>query len=316
MPDTPENQAAYPQQGSQKPGLGFPICRIVGITNLSSGALYDAAIGRFQGKGGDEQTLLRTLQGRFQSGDIVMGDAFFATYTFLADMQAKQVDVLMEQQGARKRVTDFRKGRKLGEKDHLIIINKPKIQPDWMSREQFEELPESLTIREFKAAGKVLITTLLCPKAYPKDELKILYRSRWHVELDIRNIKDTLGMNVLSCKTPGMMLKEIWVYLLAYNLLRHVMAHSAQLADIQPRQLSFKHCLQLWQHSLQLMVEMNDELLTQILLLMSGKTVGHRPGRLEPRSIKRRPKAYPLLTKSRAEAREEIRKNGHPKKLK
>ncbi len=133
MPDTQANQTAFPQQRGQKPGLGFPICRVVGITCLASGALINAAIGRFNGKGGDEQTLLRSIQDTFQPGEIVLSDAFFATYFFIATMQARGIDILMEQQGARKRSTDFRCGQKLGKRDHLIVINKPKIRPGWMS---------------------------------------------------------------------------------------------------------------------------------------------------------------------------------------
>ena len=163
MPDTADNQTAFPQEQRQQPGLGFPICRIVGITCLASGALLNAAVGRFNGKGGDEQTLLRTIQDTFQRGDVILGDAFYATYFFLADMQAGGIDVLLEQQGARKRVTDFRKGRKLGERDHLITIDKSKIRPQWMSEAQYNAAPESLTLREFKAGGKIMVTTMACP---------------------------------------------------------------------------------------------------------------------------------------------------------
>jgi hypothetical protein len=137
MPDTSSNQRAYPQQRGQKPGLGFPICRIVGITSLSSGALLNAAVGRFNGKGGDEQTLLRSLQDTFKTGDIVLGDAFFSTYFFITAMQAKGVDILLEQHGARQRTTDFRCGKKLGPRDHLIVIAKPKNKPYWMSDDDY-----------------------------------------------------------------------------------------------------------------------------------------------------------------------------------
>ena len=126
MPDTAANQAVYPQQGGQKAGLGFPICRVVGITCLSIGAVLNAAVGRFNGKGGDEHTLLRTIQDTLEQGDILLGDAFFPSYFLIASMQARGVDILMEQQGARKRITDFRRGRKLGQRDHLIAIEKPK----------------------------------------------------------------------------------------------------------------------------------------------------------------------------------------------
>jgi len=204
MPDTAANQGVYPQQRGQKSGLGFPICRIVGITCLSSGALLNAAVGRFNGKGGDEQTLLRSMQNTFQAGDVVLGDAFFSTYFFIATMQAKGVDILLEQNGARQRMTDFRRGKKLGQRDHLIVISKPKIKPDWMCDEDYHAAPDSITIREFKVSGKVLITTMTCPKLVRKGELKSLYKKRWSVELDIRHLKETMGMNILSCKTPDM----------------------------------------------------------------------------------------------------------------
>ena len=142
LPDTPENQQAFPQQSSQKEGLGFPICRLVGITCLSSGALQNAAIGRFKGKGGDEQTLLRSIQDTFEPGDIVMGDAFFATCFFIAQMQTRGVDILMAQNGARKRIVDFRRrGQRLGTKDHLIVLNRPKVKPCWMDEICYQSAP-------------------------------------------------------------------------------------------------------------------------------------------------------------------------------
>jgi hypothetical protein len=316
MPDTPENQAFYPQQRGQKEGLGFPICRVVGITCLASGALLNAAIGRFNGKGGDEQTLLRSIQDTLAPGDVIMGDAFFPSFFFLAAMREKGVDVLMEQMGARKRVTDFRRGKKLGPRDHLIVIEKPKRQPYWMSEDAYQAAPPTLTIREFKAGGKVMVTTLTCPKTLPKEELSTLYKQRWSVELDIRQIKETMGMNVLSCKSPEMAVKEIWVYLLAYNLIRLLMAQSAFVSDTLPRRLSFKHCLQLWVLWSQKAETVNQEAWHALYTLMAQQCVGNRPGRIEPRAVKRRPKAYPLLTKPRPQARENVKKHGHPKKLK
>jgi len=278
MPDTAANQATFPQQVGQQPGLGFPISRIVGITCLASGALLNAAIGRFNGKGGDEQTLLRTIQDTFQSGDIVLGDAFFATYFFIATMQARGIDILMEQHGSRKRTTDFRCGKMLGKRDHLIVINKPKVRPNGMSELQYNCAPGSLTVRELKAGGKIMVTILMCPKAHPKEGLKSLYQRCWHVELDIRHIKDTMGMNILSCKTPDMIMKEIWIYLLAYNLIRLIMAQSALLADITPRCISFKHCLQLWLFYLHQQQPLDDEKLNVLFQMMAQQRVGNRAG--------------------------------------
>ena len=316
MPDTPENQAAFPQQRGQKTGLGFPICRVVGITCLGSGALLNAAIGRFNGKGGDEQTLLRSIQDTLEDDDIVLGDAFFPSFVFLAAMQDKGVDILMEQMGARRRVTDFRRGQRLGQRDHLVVINKPKIKPDWLSEQAYQAAPDSLVIREFKAGGKIMVTTLTCPKTNPKEELKALYKQRWSVELDIRHIKETMRMNILSCKTPQMALKEIWVYLLAYNLIRLLMAQSAFVANTLPRNLSFKHCLQLWLLWNHQANAASEEQWYVLYTFMAQQRVGNRPGRSEPRAVKRRPKAYPLLTVPRHEARQNVRKHGHPKKLK
>ena len=161
------------------------------------------------------------------------------------------------------------------------------------------------------------MTTLLCPKRTTKAALKVLYRDRWHVELDLRNIKTTLGMEELSCRTPAMAEKELWVYLLAYNLIRLLMAQAAFLADMLPRQLSFKHTLQIWiawrQHGVG---GYDDDKIVGLFILIAQQKVGNRPGRIELRAIKRRLKPFPLLTKPRPIAQENVRKNGHPKKLK
>ncbi len=227
------------------------------------------------------------------------------------------MDGVFEQHGSRRRSTDFRRGQRLGQRDHLIAMKKPKKKPDWMSQEAFDQAPETLTVRELYTGGKLLVTTLTCPKDTSKAALKALYRDRWHVELDLRNIKTTLGMETLSCRTPAMAKKEIWVYLLAYNLIRLLMAQAAQLADLLPRQLSFKHTLQLWLSWRQSDPgNYDDEKLGRLFILIAQQQVGKRPGRIEPRALKRRPKPFPLLVKPRHAAREEVRKNGHPKKLK
>lgn len=182
MPDTPANQAAYPQPSSQAPGLGFPLCRLVTLTCLSSGAVLDAAVSPYQGKGHDEQSLLRGLLGQLQTGDVLLGDAFYATYFLLAELKGRGVDGVFEQYGARRRSTDFRRGHRLGKRDHLIELHKPAKCPPWMTQAQFEQAPDTLTVRELQAGGKLLVTTLLCPNQTPKDEVKSLYRQRWHVE--------------------------------------------------------------------------------------------------------------------------------------
>lgn len=317
MPDTPANQAAYPQPRSQKPGLGFPLCRMVGLVCLGSGALLNAAVGHYRGKGGDEQSLLRSILQSLESGDVLVGDAFYATYFLLCTLRERGIDAVFEQHGSRQRTTDFRRGQRLGARDHLIVLPKPVIKPDWMSRSDYEQAPESLTVRELRSGGKTLVTTLTCPKHTSKAALQWLYHSRWHVELDLRNIKTTLGMEQLSCQTPAMAIKEIWIYLLAYNLIRLIMAQAAMLTHRLPRQLSFKHTVQIWiawTHHANAID--HDDKLHSLFNLIAQQRVGERPGRIEPRAIKRRPKSYPLLTQPRAISRKHVRQHGHPKKLK
>ena len=264
-----------------------------------------------RGKGSDEQALLRAQLDTLKPGDLLLGDAYYATYFLLCALRERGVEAVFEQQGARQRVTDFRRGQRLGARDHLIELHKPKCKPDWMTDAQFANAPEALTVRELHTGGKVLVTTLRCPKQTPKAALKVLYRQRWHVELDLRHIKTTLGMEMLSCKTLEMAQKEIWVYLLAYNLIRLMMAEAATLADCLPRELSFKHTLQLWIAWDERAGADRDEKLHGLFVLIAEQRVGNRPGRIEPRAIKRRPKPYPLLTQPRALAREEIRRVGH-----
>jgi len=316
MPDTPANQAAYPQPRSKKPGLGFPLCRMLGLICLGSGAVLNAAIGPYRGKGGDEQSLLRSVLDTLESGDLLLGDAYFASYFLLCALRERGVDGVFEQQGARRRSTDFRRGKRLGERDHLIELPKPKVRPAWMSVSDYMNAPEQLTVRELHAAGKILVTTLLCPKRTSKADLKELYRQRWHVELDLRNIKTTLGMDLLTCKTPLMAEKEIWVYLLAYNLIRVMMAEAAVLSGCMPRQLSFKHTVQLWISWHRSGTAHDTGLLDGLLVLIAQQVVGDRPGRIEPRAVKRRNKPFPLLTTTRDAAREKVRKYGHPRKPK
>jgi len=315
MPDTPANQAVYTQPRSQRPGLGFPLCRLVGMVCLGSGAVLDAATGRYQGKGGDEQSLLRSMLDCLERGDVLLGDAFYATYFLLCALRERGIDAVFEQHGARRRSTDFRCGQRLGQRDHLIVLHKPAIKPDWMSPADYEQAPDTVTVRELRTGGKTLVTTLLCPRQTGKSALKRLYRNRWHVELDLRNIKTTLGMERLSCQSPAMAIKEIWVYLLAYNLIRLMMAQAARLVQRLPRQLSFKHTVQLciaWDHQ----DRGHADQFQGLLVLIAQQRVGDRPGRIEPRAIKRRPKCYPLLTTPRELARAQVRKHGHPQKLK
>ena len=307
MPDTPENQAFYPQPSSQSRGVGFPLARIVAVICLSTGAVWDAAMGAFEGKGNSELGLLRTLGAAFCAGDVMLADAFYCNFFLIATMQAAGVDVVFRQNGARK--TDFRRGRQLGLRDHRVCWARP-CRPEWMTPEQFAAFPEELTVREVKVEGRVLVTTMLDHRSVSKGELAQLYAQRWNAELDLRNIKTTLGADVLSCKTPQMNEKEFWVHLLAYNLIRLLMAQAAVSAEVNPRQLSFKHTVQIWTEwtAQGLSAASHNNVL---FTLIAQIKVANRPGRFEPRMKKRRPKSYPWLKASRARARWRIAMHGH-----
>jgi len=317
MPDTPENQSVYPQRSTQQPGIGFPQCRLVGVLDLSGGGVIDVAYGACAGKGSGEQGLLRKLLGAMQTGDVVLGDALFPDYFLLCTLQAMGVDCLCEQMSGRARIADFRKGTKLGACDHLISYPKPPIKPGWLSQSDYDAAPQSLRVRELRFSprkgvkGKTLVTTLCCAKRYKKSDLKELYKDRWQVEINFRHIKTTLGMDVLSCKTPQMVEKEIWVYLLAYNIIRIIMAQSALQAGCSPNELSFKHSTQLWLAWGRYALVVDQASWIALLNAMAQKRVGRRPGRIEPRERKRRPKSYPWLKKPRDQARKDVIKYGH-----
>ncbi len=303
LPETAENQACYPQPSGQALGVGFPKARIVGVVSLSHGAVLGAAMGPLKGKGSGEHGLFRQLLKTLCRDDVLLADSYYCSYFLLAELQARGVDVVLEQHGARH--TDFRCGESLGKRDHLMTWHKP-ARPDWMSRDEHQRHPDTLTVREVNVDKKILVTTLLKPKVTPKHALGELYTERWNVELDFRNIKTTLGMECLRCQTPAMCEKEMWVYLLAYNLIRLLMAQAANQENLPPRHLSFKHTLQVWLawSARQLYVQDFDH--TALFKLIAQIRVGNRPDRVEPRAVKRRPKEYPRLMVPRQQARRAI----------
>ena len=308
MPDTPQNQAVYPQPSSQASGVGFALARLVMVICLATGAALDAAIGPHRGKGTGELGLVRRLLAGFCPGDVMLADALYCNYFLIATLMAAGVDVLFEQNGAR--ITDFRRGQSLGTRDHIVRWPKPAARPEWMTPEQYAHAPDEITLREVKVGHQVLLTTLLDHRRVSKDDLSQLYARRWNVELDLRNLKTTTGMDILSCQTPQMNEKQLWVHLLAYNVIRLLMAQAACNASVDPRSLSFKHTVQLWMEwgSRGLSATKDGGLL---FTLIAQCRVGHRPGRIEPRMRKRRPKPYPWLKVPRAQARRQVQKHGH-----
>ena len=308
MPDTPENQAAYPQPSTQATGVGFPLARLVMVICLATGVALDAAIGPHRGKGSGELGLVRRLLEGFTAGDVMLADALYCNYFLIAALVAQGVDVLFEQNGSR--ITDFRRGQSLGQRDHIVRWPKPASRPEWMTPEQYAQAPEEITLREVKVGRHVLVTTLHDHRRVSKSDLSALYASRWNVELDLRNLKTTTGMDVLSCQTPQMNEKQLWVHLLAYNVIRLLMAQAACNAELDPRSLSFKHTVQLWTEWVARgLCSVNDR--QRLFTLIAQCKVGHRAGRIEPRMRKRRPKPYPWLKVPRAQARRDVQRNGH-----
>ena len=315
MPDTEANQAEYPQSRSQKPGLGFPIARILLVISLAVGTVLEAAMGPYRGKETGELGLLRQISGALKSGDIALADRLFCSYWVIVDSQDRGVDVVFRLHQTRK--TDFRRGRRLGPDDHIVTW--PKAQrPEWMSPADYARMPKELQLREIRVRIKdrkkrtreiVIVTTLLDPIKYPASEIGDLFRQRWHAELDIRSLKSTLGMEMLRTKSPEMVRKEIGVHLLAYNLIRGVMAEAARGREIVPRELSFNGARQTLRAFGETHLYEPKEIAAdfpRLLRLISQKRVGDRPDRCEPRAIKRRGKPYHLLTIPRAEAKERI----------
>ena len=313
MPDTPANQVCYPQHGRQKEGVGTPLARLVGVISLAHGAVLDVAMGPYKGKESGEHGLFRTLLDCFVGGDVMLADAYYASFFLIAELASRGVDVVFEQHGARD--TDFRAGVRLGRCDHVVKWAKPAARPSWMTVEQYQSYPDELTLREVKVRDKVLVTSFIDPREVGKREIGHLFLERWNVELDLRAIKTTLGMEDLSCKTPEMCEKEMWVHMLAYNLIRLLMAQAAADAKVLPRQLSFKHTLQIWVawSQRQFLTDAKEDI-AALFRVIAQVRVGNRPGRVEPRAIKRRPKAFPRLQISRRKARARIRRYGRLKR--
>jgi len=304
MPDTKDNRARYPQHSEQKPGLGFPIARLVALVSLSCGAVLDWAMGPCKGKQTGEDALLRLLYRSLVKGDIVLADRYHCSYFTVAVLSLMGVDVLTRQHA--RRVTDFRRGKRLGKRDHLVVWKRP-ARPEWMEQEFYAQMPEELTVRESKVAQWVLVSTLIDPVQVSKEELNALYVQRWHIELDLRAIKTVMGMDILRCKSAQMVQKEVGAFFLAYNLVRAAMAQAAACAKLLPRQLSFCGAKRMINGFMDLLRGRAARGLTRMFAYLRGAIalllLPHRPNRVEPRAVKRRPKPHRLLTELRNVAR-------------
>jgi hypothetical protein len=313
LADTPANQRAYPQLQSQQPGCGFPLLKIVGVFSLASGALLGYAKGN---KHSAELPLLFRLRSLFQKGDLLLADRGFCSYVVMALLEMLGVACLFRLHHARP--NDLREGIRLGKKDRLVVWRKPQQKPRYLPKALWRRVPEELTVRVlrvkleipgFRTQTVTLATTLSDAEAYPAEELAGLYLRRWRIELWWRHLKTSMGMEVLRCKTPAMLHKELEMYLMGYNLIRCLMAEAAALHGQPLEQLSFKGSVDAVRQYSPLIaqarsVKKQRRLVKDLLRVLALDLVPQRPGRQEPRVVKRRPKPYPLLNKPRRSFRE------------
>lgn len=314
-PDTPKNQRAFPQSARQKPGCGFALVRWVGLFSLSSGALLEVALGN---KHKAELKLFRKLWHRLKAGMIFLADRGFCDFVTIGALAVRQVDSVLRLNSSRSH--DFRKGKRLGRYDRLVCWEKPLRKPRTATKKLWRSLPEQLTLRlisfpvtipGFRPHEIILVTTLLDPAVYPAAELAQLYLRRWRVELFLRHIKTTLQMDVLSCKSPQMLYREVMMHLIAYNLIRSLMVEAASIHDVDLERISFKGSVDTLQHFSLVIAQarsrrQRDQITTIMLAALAGDALPLRPNRVEPRSTKRRPKAYPFLTQPRAELKAKL----------
>ena len=322
MPDTPKNQQAYPQNVAQEPGLGFPIARIAAVISLSCGAVLDLGICRYAGKGQGELSLLRRLWDLFRPGDVVLTDCLMCAWTELVMLKQRGVESVTRLNKATRKA-DFRRGKRLDKDDHIVRWPKPR-KPRSIDQKTYNSLPEFLTVRElrirveqpgFRTKTITVVTTLLDSEEFAKSDLADLYRARWNNELDLRSIKITLQMDILRCKTPELVRKEIWTHILAYNLIRTIMAQAATKHGIEPRSISFKGTLQTLEAFQPLIAFQGQRgssfrmnLYQHLLDAIAVHRVADRPDRFEPRLRKRRHKKYFFLMKPRYETKRDMLK--------
>jgi len=307
MPDTPQNQAEYPQAKTQKPGCGFPIARVLVVFSLSVGVVLEAAISKYEGKQTGENSMFRTLHDLLAPGDVVLADRYFSGWFDLALLAQRGADVVVRKHQLR--ATDFRTGQRLGHDDHLVRWSKPP-RPEWMTPEQYAALPDELLLREvrvrvkqrgFRTKTVVVVTTLLDAEEFPADEIAEFYRRRWQAELYLRSLKIVLQMDHLRCRKPHRVRNEFYMHLLAYNLVRRVMALAAIETDTPAWQISFKGTLQILSNFLPLLASCMplDAGCAALVGGVATHLVGKRPDRYEPRRVKRRPKKYKFFRESR-----------------
>jgi hypothetical protein len=282
------------------------------------GTVLDAALGRFHGKGSGEVSLWRTLDDVLDPGDVLLADRLYCTYWDVARAKTQGADVVMRMHAGRTAV--WFRGRGHSKGNRRVCWRRPP-RPDWMTEREYADIPERLKLRAlrvdvrqrgFRTRRLVLVTTLTDAAAYLAADIADLYRRRWQAELNLRSLKTIMQMDILRGRTPEMVRKEVWAHLLAYNIIRKLMAEAARHVGLRPDQLSFTGALQTLNAFLPQLrsaatVEEMERLYRGLLAAIGQHRVGDRPDRYEPRAVKRRPKNYPRLKEPRAEARRRLR---------
>jgi len=320
MPDTPANRADYSQIKNQKPGVGQPIARAAAIVSLATGAIMNLTFGAFEGKQTGETSLLRTLLGSFRTGDVVVMDRYYCSYMLLAMLLGQGTHACVRKH--RYRQNSQQRVRRLGEHDHLVVWQRPE-RPKWMDQSLYQQIPKTMELREvcfrvvvpgYRTQFIEVITTLTDAGEYSREDLANLYGFRWNAELDIRSLKSTLNLDHVRCKTPAMVESEVWTTILGYNLIRTTAAGAAQLSGRQPRQISFtatcQYVLAAWMQisSGWIKPEHMTPFGLRVLEQIAGCEVANRPGRIEPRAVKRRRDRFKLMRKPRHELRADLYK--------
>lgn len=320
MPDTAENQQAYPQPPQQDPGLGFPLARIAAFFSLSCGAVLDLAICSNAGKGHSELGMLRRLWDLLRPGDVMLADRYMCAWHEIHLLKQRGIDTVTRLHHCRR--VDFRRGKRLGKGDHIVYWPRPYIRS--LSGLAQKQLPELLAVREtqvlvrqpgFRSRKMILVTTLLDAQEVSARDLAELYRARWNAELDLRSLKQTMQMDILRCKTPELVRKEIWTHILAYNLIRTIIAQAANKHRLEPRSISFKGAVQTLEAFQPVIATQGDcssmhrqRLYDQLLDAVATHRVADRPDRFEPRQRKRRQKKYDRMMKPRNQLKREMLK--------
>ena len=321
MPDTAENQRAYPQPPQQESGLGFPLARMAAFFSLSCGTVIDLAICQYAGKGNSEMGMLHQLWAVLRPGDIMLADRYMCAWHEIYLLKQRGIDCVIRLNHHRR--ADFRRGTRLGSGDHIVEWPKPFFIRS-MNWQDFKALPERLTVREtrvevqqpgFRSRSMIIVTTLLDAEEITASDLADIYRARWNAELDLRSLKQTMQMDILRCKTPELVRKEIWTHILAYNLIRSIMAQAAAMHDIEPRTISFKGTVQTLEAFQPLIATQGDRdwthrlhLYHKLLDAVATHRVADRPDRFEPRQRKRRQKKYDRMMKPRNVLKREMLK--------